>query len=89
VSNPWAGLFDVLGTFPFPAANLFFVAVILMFMGVFSYWTLAAGCVITWIMALFLVAIGWASVPWSLLGLAGFVVFLVVIKEAKKVEREI
>jgi hypothetical protein len=83
-ANPWTGLLEVFGTWPFPAASFFAICIILMVAGIFHYAFLAAGCVVTWLIAGFLAVIGWYDIPWVSLGLAGVIAIVVAIQQSKK-----
>lgn len=88
-NNPWTGLFESLGTWPIAPSQLFGFAIVFACMGAFSYASLNVGVTASWLLAMFLCAIGWLQIPWQLLAVSGLLVIFVDVKEAKKVEREI
>jgi len=88
-ANPFEGLLDILGTFPFPAANLVGLFIVLSVFAVFSYAYLPVGCLLGVITAMVLRYIGWLQTSWALLGLAMVISIFVALSEAKKKEREI
>jgi len=88
--NPWAGLFEGLGTsWPFDPQYLMGVFLTLAVFAVFSYANMPLGCILGCIMAAFLNLIGWLNINWSLLSLAFCIGIFAAIAQAKKQEREI
>jgi hypothetical protein len=88
-TNPWNGLFEVLGTFPFDAQYIIAFGVILTVLGISSYYYMAVSMMLAFIFTAFFCLINWLSIPIALLGVAAFIVVLTGIAEAKKREREI
>jgi hypothetical protein len=85
-ANPWAGLFDVLGTFPFPAANLLGFVIVMLVFATFTYVHMIAGCFIGLITAGLLNYLGWLTIGWNLVALGFAVVILAAIANAKRTE---
>lgn len=85
-ANIWEGLFDFLGTFPFPAANLLSFFIVLFFFAGFSYASLNAGIVSSVLIAGFLKFIGWFTVEWSAVSLALVIVIFIILAEGKRRE---
>ena len=85
-TNPWEGLLDILGTFPFPASNLIGLGIVLCVFGVFSYATIDVGCVVAVLTAMFLTYIGWLQISWSLLAFALVISLFVAIRIRKRKE---
>ena len=88
-TNPWEGLLDVLGTWPIPASNVFGLAIVLCVFGVFSYASMEIGCVLGVLMAMFLAAIGWLQISWTLLAFALVIAVFVALQRGKSREREV
>jgi hypothetical protein len=85
-ANPWTGLFDILGTFPFPAANLVGFIIVMFTFAAFTYVHMVAGCFIGLVVAGLLNYLGWLTIGWNLVALGFAVVILAAIVEAKRTE---
>lgn len=88
-TNPWTGLLDILGTLPFPVAQLVGVCLVVCFAGAFSYINTGLGCVVMVLIAGILTYIGWLQITSGAIGLALTISIIYVIYEAKKQEREV
>lgn len=89
--NPWAGLFDFLGTLPggIDASQLLVTGIIMLFLAIGSYQSAGFSCLIAWIIAGIFIAIGWFTCSLPVFGFAGFTTILVWIHESKQTEREL
>jgi len=88
--NPFAGLFEGLGTsWPFPPENLIGLFLVLAVFAVFSYANMPLGCILGCIMAGFLNLIGWLNISWNFVALGFCVGIFAAISRAKREEREI
>jgi hypothetical protein len=88
-SNPWEGLFESLGTWPIPPAQILGLLIVLAVFGVFSYATIEVGCVLGVLTAAILAAIGWLQIASGLIALAGALAILFVISKGKEKQREV
>jgi len=88
--NPWAGLFEGLGTsWPFDPQYLIGLFLVLAVFGVFSYANMPLGCILGCVMAAFLNLIGWLNLGWDLVALGFCIGIFAAIAQAKKKAREI
>jgi hypothetical protein len=100
-SNPWAALLapfnNAIGTFPntrvipaeFDWAQLPATCIIALVLAIFSWKNHALGCILAWVIAAVLVALGWFVVSLPAFGFALFTTILLVFVEGKRTEREL
>lgn len=89
-SNPFAGLFNYLGTWPagIDPAQIVAAVIIMLFLAIGSYGSAGVSCILSWIITGILMAIGWFTMGGPLFVFAGILSILVVLDESKKTARE-
>ena len=89
-SNPFAGLFNYLGTWPagIDPAQIVAAVIIMLFLAIGSYGSAGVSCILSWIITGILMAIGWFTMGVPLFVFAGILSILVVLDESKKTARE-
>jgi hypothetical protein len=91
-SNPWAMLDALLADvngFPIRPRYMIGLALVLAFVGIFSYAHAVAGAFAGVLSSAFLTVIGWLQIHWILISFAGAVAVFMAIADFKKTEREI
>jgi hypothetical protein len=91
-SNPWAMLDALLADvngFPIRPRYIIGLALVLAFVGIFSYAHAVAGAFAGVLSAAFLTVIGWLQIHWVLISFAGAVAMFMAIADFKKTEREV
>jgi hypothetical protein len=85
-TNPFSGVWDILGTFPFPAASLVGFFIIMCVLLLTSYVNMVFGCFLTLIVAVLLNWLTWMTLGWNLIAFGFAIVVLAAIREAKRGE---
>ena len=90
-TNPFTGLLDFLGTWPtgFDPAQIFAATIIMCALGLGSFRSAGVSCVLAWIIAGIMLAIGWFTISVPMLALAGVLSVLVVLTEGKETTRDV
>jgi hypothetical protein len=84
--NPFAAL-ALLGDFPFDITQLPAILIIIVCMMAFSWWNAPLGIIVSTLIAFVLAWLGWLSIGWTWLSLAGSLSFLLAIAMRKDRER--
>lgn len=85
VTNPFDAL-SLLGSFPFAANQVPAVLILVVVMVCFSWYSLPFGMIVDVVVAAILVWLGWLDISWAWLSVAGSVIMLMVLSEAKQRE---
>lgn len=80
--NPWTGL-DWIGDLPFPVSYLPAIALILLMLVTFSYFTVIMGLISAWMTAMLMAWIGWLplTLEWQIV--SGVIMFMMVLSIGK------